>query len=72
MSETKFKTFVYLLTNSVISLMLEKEPLTEQEALDMFYTSEIYGLLEKESTKIWWLSPEALYEILLEERGMIK
>lgn len=69
MNETKFRTFLSLIINNVIAIISEVEKITEIEAINSFYQSETYQLLEKEQTKYWWFSPEALYEEYLEERG---
>ena len=43
-------------------MIIENEHISELDAIQDFYQSEVYQLLETEETKYWWLSPEALYE----------
>lgn len=33
------------------------------EAMQMFYASPVYRMLEREDTKLWHLGPVALYEL---------
>ena len=62
MAEKKFRTLLSLIINNVIAIIVEKEQMNELEAVQSFYTSETYAMLEREATKFWWFSPEALYE----------
>ena len=51
-------------------MIVENEHISELDAIQDFYQSETYQLLEIEKTKYWWLSPEALYEeYLTNKRG---
>ena len=43
-------------------MIVETEQISELDAIQDFYQSETYQLLEIENTKYWWLSPEALCE----------
>ena len=62
MRKKKFHTFIYLITKKVVRMIIENENISELDAIQDFYQSEVYQLLETEETKYWWLSPEALYE----------
>jgi len=62
MPKKKFHTFVYLITKKVVRMIIENEDISELDAIQAFYQSEVYQLLEIEETKYWWLSPEILYE----------
>jgi len=46
----------------------EKNLIDEEKATELLYTSELYAQLEDEKTKLWHLSPLALFEMLCEER----
>ena len=46
---------------------LKTKKLSNIEAANMFYNSEVYAMLENESSKLWHLSPLTLYELLEEE-----
>jgi hypothetical protein len=53
-----------MLIPMIIQTIIEKNKLTSIEAVKLFYTSVLYEKLEIESTKLWHLSPLALYELL--------
>jgi len=70
MSKKKFHTFLYLITKQVVRMIIENEHISELDAIQDFYRSETYQLLEIEETKYWWFSPEALYdEYIANKRG---
>jgi len=46
---------------------MDNKKLSNIEAANMFYNSEVYAMLENESSKLWHLSPLTLYELLEEE-----
>ena len=54
MTTKKFHTFVYLLTKKVVSMIIENEGISELDAIQDFYQSDTYQLLEVEDTKYWW------------------
>ena len=49
-------------------MIMEKQSLTEKEALTQLYASELYRQLEREEMKLWHLSIPTLYEMWLEEK----
>ena len=72
MPKKKFHTYIYLITKKVVRLIIEQEDISEIVAIQDFYESEVYRLLEIEETKYWWLSPEALYDEYVDnKRGNI-
>ena len=52
----------------LLRMIMEKQSLTEKEALTRLYASELYRQLEREETKLWYLSIPTLYEMWLEEK----
>jgi len=46
---------------------MENRKLTNIEAVNLFYNSELYEMLENEASKLWHLSPLTLYELFEEE-----
>lgn len=51
-----------------VSLIAEKEHISENEALNEFYNSKVYSLLSKEETKMWHYSPMCLYSMWKDEK----
>ena len=68
MSEKGIKGMLELIVPRLLRMIMEKQSLTEKEALTRLYASELYRQLEREETKLWHLSIPALYEMWLEEK----
>ncbi len=68
MDEAKFSTQLFLIIPLVIGLITERTRIDEEEAVGLFYNSELYAQLEDEETKLWHLSPLALFEMFQEEQ----
>ncbi|GHV16482.1 hypothetical protein AGMMS49938_16540 [Fibrobacterales bacterium] len=60
----QFKATLQMLTPMVIQIIMEKKVVSVQNATEIFYKSKIYETLENEKTKLWHLSPLALFELL--------
>lgn len=50
-----------------IALISEKEKITEQEAINLFYSSKVYQALADERTKTWHFSPLTIYSMWKDE-----
>ncbi|BDZ77330.1 hypothetical protein [Claveliimonas bilis] len=68
MSEKGIKGMLELIVPRLLRMIMEKQSLTEKEALTQLYASELYRQLEREETKLWHLSIPTLYEMWLEEK----
>ena len=64
MSEKGIKGMLELIVPPLLRLIMEKQLLTEKEALTQLYTSELYRQLEREETKLWHLSIPTLYTLI--------
>ena len=64
---SQFKGIRELLVPLVIREIMKNRGVTDEEAFRLLYTSFLYNKLEIEATKLWHLSPRALYELLNEE-----
>jgi hypothetical protein len=64
MTEIEFKATLQMLVPMIIQTIIEKKDLPAVEAIKLLYLSKLYNKLEIESTKLWHLSPLALYELL--------
>ena len=67
MTQDQLPTFLAVLSPRILSLLIEKKSITEQEAIRIFYNSDIYATMEKEETKLWHFSAETIYALLDEE-----
>ena len=64
----KFEAMLILIVPQVVQLIVENHRISEVEASKSFYQSALYALLEQEDTKLWHLSPMALYHMFDEEK----
>ena len=68
MNENKLSVVLSMTVPKIIELILEKSNLSELEATEQFYSSQVYALLEDEETKLWHFSPLTLYNMYEEEQ----
>ena len=66
--ETEFDSFIELKVQDLVSLIIDNEKLEFVDALQYLYESKLYLALIDESTKIWHLSSEKLFEMLKNEK----
>ena len=71
MSEKGIKGMLELIVPRLLRMIMEKQSLTEKEALTQLYASDLYRQLEREETKLWHLSIPTLYEMWLEEKESV-
>lgn len=64
MISIEFKATLQMLIPMIIQLIMEKKDIMAVEAIKLFYLSGLYEKLESESTKLWHLSPLAIFELL--------
>lgn len=68
MNEVSIKAMLEFIIPRLVQTMMEKQNMTEKEALTALYRSELYRQLEREKTKLWHLSVPTLYNLWLEEK----
>lgn len=52
----------------LIELIIDEYDISELDAIKNLYESQLYKLLSKEETKLWWLSAHALLEVYKVEK----
>lgn len=70
MSEEKFTAVMGVLVPQIIHLIVENYSYDEMTAVNEFYNSNVYSLLEQEDTKCWHFSPLTLFKMFEEEKKM--
>ncbi|MCL2411714.1 MAG: hypothetical protein FWC97_08740 [Treponema sp.] len=60
----EFKATLQMLVPMIVQVIIKKKSISAVSAIKMFYLSKLYSKLEIEKTKLWHLSPHALYELL--------
>ena len=69
MNDKQFSAILVLLVPQIIKEITDNENLSEDTATENLYNSELYSVLEDEKTKLWHLSPKALYELYCQEKN---
>jgi hypothetical protein len=64
MNRIEFKATLQMLIPMLIQTIIEKKNMSVIDSVKSLYFSRLYEKLEIESTKLWHLSPLALYELL--------
>jgi len=57
-----------VLIPQIVDLIVNKENVDDVTAVNTFYQSETYALLEREETKVWHYSPLTIYNIWKTEK----
>jgi hypothetical protein len=69
MDKLEFESFVELKIRDIIALVIEREAFDFETAIHYLYKSSLYRFLLKENTKLWHLSNEKLFEMLVNEKA---
>jgi hypothetical protein len=64
MTAIEFKATLQMLCPMLTQTIMEKKDISVVDSVKLLYFSQVYKKLEIESTKLWHLSPLALYELL--------
>lgn len=68
MTKEQFSALLPIICIDLIKLIEQKNPITDFEATVNLYQSELYSLLEDESTKLWHYSTPMLYSLYEQEQ----
>lgn len=69
MEKNKFEVILTLIIQNLVTEIVENKKISELEAMTKLYSSKLYNALEQENTKLWHLSPKALYELYIQEQN---
>ena len=67
MEKNKFAAILPVIVGGLANKIIQEINISEAEAFDKLYNSELYSVLEKEETKVWHYSVPKLYELLDKE-----
>ena len=67
MGHEQFAAIMPYISADLVNMIAQKQKITESDALNKLYSSKLYGLLEKEETKVWQYSTNMLYSLLVKE-----
>ena len=68
MDEKMLSGILAILVPQVIKEIMNNEKVSEEKAVESFYRSRVYAVLENEQTKLWHLSAKAIYELYKQEK----
>lgn len=68
MNKNEFDALVELKIRDLIGLIMERKNLDFEDAITYLYNSTLYRLLVDENSKLWHLSDEKLFGMLIEEK----
>lgn len=68
MDNDKLSAILVILVPQIINEIAKNEKITENDAVGLLYNSKVYSTLENEETKLWHLSPKAIYELFKQEQ----
>ena len=67
MEQEQFVAIMPYISTDLVSLVTEKQNISEEAALKKLYSSKLYKALEKEETKVWQYSTHMLYSLFEQE-----
>lgn len=67
MGQEQFIAIMPYIITDLVSLIVEKQNISEETAIKKLYSSKLYAALEKEETKVWQYSTQMLYSLFEQE-----
>ncbi len=67
MGKEQFAALMPYISADLVSMISEKQNISEVDALKKLYSSELYATLENEDTKVWQYSTPMLYCLFEQE-----
>ena len=68
MDKGTFEALLPVITAHLADRISTAERLSEDEAIERLYATELYAYLDNEETKVWQYSTEMLYELYQSEK----
>ena len=69
MDKVTFEALIPVITAHLADRISTGENISENEAIERLYSTQLYASLEKEETKVWQYSTEMLYELYQSEES---
>lgn len=67
MNQEQFAALMPVIAADIVRMIVEKEGISEEAAICMLYSSQLFAALEQEETKVWHFSTPMLYALLKQE-----
>lgn len=70
MEQEQFLATMPYISADLVNMIVEKQKISEKQAVKKLYDSKLYAILEDEETKVWHYSIDMLYSLLEQEEKM--
>ena len=67
MRDDQFISIMPYISTDLVTMIIERQNISEKKAVYKLYASKLYSLLENEETKLWQYSTDMLYSLLEQE-----
>lgn len=67
MQQEQFLAMMPYISTDLVKMIVEKQRISEEQAIKKLYESQIYAALEDEQTKVWQYSTSMLFSIFEQE-----
>jgi hypothetical protein len=67
MTKELLSVYLYFIVERVIPLVISEYNLSEDDAIEKFYSSQLYTFLENPKIGVWRYSPNLLFKLYKEE-----
>ena len=67
MGQEQFIAMMPYICADLVAMIVQKQNITEQDAIKKLYASKLYAALEKEEMKVWQYSTPMLYSLFEQE-----
>lgn len=66
--EKEFEAVLQIIISRLVQLIADNMKISQEKAIRLLYSSNLYQKLEQENTKIWHLSVPTLFNLFIEEQ----
>lgn len=67
MGQEQFAVMMPYISADLVGMIVEKQNISNEEAIKKLYASKLYEALEQEETKVWQYSTPMLYSLFEQE-----
>lgn len=68
MNKNQFAAILPLKITLLLEQIAKNMSVSEDKAIELLYNSSLYSYLEREETKLWYYSPELLFDLYIQGR----
>lgn len=69
MDKKQFDQMLEIKISDLAALILQRQSIEFEDVLQLVYESELFTILSDETTKLWHLSNEKLFDMLMSEKN---